>query len=267
MNAPATIAPKCALERHGFTHLSPSSLNTWINAPSLFVLEKLLGHRGGMGCAAHRGSATETGVSAGLFDHSLSVDDCVAVALPHYDKLTALSGDPKREDERKVIPGMVAQGLALRSHGRPIMPNGESRYGSGVQHKVEIRLEGVGVPVIGYLDWLYADEILDLKTTLRVPSAMSETHVRQASVYKTAHYDKRVRFFYVSDKKGEKHTLTREQYDQAMREMTCAAQRLERFLSLSDDPHELAAIVPHSSESFYFNDPATKAAAIQAYGY
>ncbi len=220
-----------------------------------------------MGCAAHRGTSVETGVSAGLFDHSLSLDDCLGVALPAYDRLTALSGDPKRDSERGNIKGMIAQGLQLRSHGVPIMPNGETRFGSGVQHKVEVRLEGVGVPIIGFLDWLYADEILDLKTTLRVPSAMSETHLRQAAVYKTAHMDRRVRFFYVSDKKAEKHTLTREQYDVAMRELTCAAQRLERFLGLSADPHELAAVVPHSSESFYFNEPTTKAKALEVFGF
>ena len=48
-----------AFEVHGLGHLSASSLNTWINAPSLWVLEKLLGHRGQMGVAAHRGMATE----------------------------------------------------------------------------------------------------------------------------------------------------------------------------------------------------------------
>lgn len=248
-------------ERHGIAHLSASSINSWLNAPSLFVLEKLLKFRGPMGASGHRGTATEAGVSAGLFDHALSAADCAAVALKAYDKLTALSGDPKRETERSNIPGMVAQGMALRSHGLPIRPN------SGDQHKIEIALEGVSVPIIGYVDWLYTDEILDLKTTMRVPSSMSETHLRQASIYKHAHFDKRVRFFYCSDKRSDKHTLTREQYDQAMREIVGAAQRLERFLALSDDPHELAAIVPHCSESFYFSEPTTKAKALEVFGY
>lgn len=256
-----------SFERHGIDHLSPSSINAWIGAPSLWVLEKLLKFRGQMGCAAHRGTATETGVSAGLFDHELTEDACVALALPHYDRLTALSGDPKRETERAVIPGMVKQGLALRAHGRPIMPNGESRFGSGVQHKVEVQLEGVAVPIIGYLDWLYEGEVIDLKTTHRVPSALSESHARQAAVYKTAHMDRRVRFFYTSDKKSEKHTLTRQQYDVAIRELTCAAQRLGRFLALSNDRYELAGLVPHSSESFYFNDPGTKSKAVEVFGY
>ena len=256
-----------AFEIHGITHLSPSSINAWIGAPSLWVLEKLYGFRGNMGCAAHRGTATEVGVSAGLFDQNIGADDCIELALKHYDKLTALNGDPKRESERAVIPGMVRNGLTLREHGLPHMPNEAARFGAESQHKITITLEGVGVPVIGYLDWLYDDEVLDLKTTLRVPSSMSEAHLRQASVYKTAHMDKRVRFFYCSDKKSEKHTLTREQYDVAMRELTGAALRLQRFVGVSNDKAELAAIVPHSTDTFYFNDQLAKAKAVEVFGY
>lgn len=249
-----------AFERHGLTHLSASQLNTWINAPSFWLLEKLLGFKSVMGCAVHRGSAVEDGVSMGLFDPQASEEACIEAALAAYDRKGALNPDERREIERNAIPGMVRQGLALREHGLPIRPN-------DFQHKVEVRLDGVSVPIIGYLDWLYAGEVLDLKTTLRVPSAMSEPHVRQAAIYKTAHFDKRIRFFYVSDKKSAKHTLTREQYDAAMRQITCAAQRLERFLSLSNDKEELAAIIPHSSESFYWGDPSAKARALEIYGF
>lgn len=248
-------------ERHNISHLSASQINCWLAAPSLWVLEKLLKHRGGMGCAAHRGTATEAGVSAGLFDPTLSVEDCVAVALPVYDKLTALNGDSKREAERALIPGMVAQGLALRSHGAPIRPN------NGDQHRIEIRLEGVSVPIVGFLDWEFADEVIDLKSTSRVPSAMSEPHLRQASIYKTSRMGKRVRFAYVSDKKIEKHTLTREQYDASIRQIVGAAQRLERFLGLSNDAAELAALIPHSTDTFFWSDPATRAKGAEVFGY
>lgn len=256
-----------AFERHQIDHLSPSSINSWINAPSLWVLEKLLKFKGQMGASAHRGTASEVGISLGLFDHSKMLDECIAAAMPVYDRLTSLSGDPKRENERAVIPGMIKQGLALRDCGLPHIPNEEARFGSGVQHKVSIELPGVSVPIIGYLDWLYDDLIIDAKTTLRVPSSMSETHLRQATVYKTAHPKRRVMFAYMSDKKMERHFLTREQFEQSTKELIGASMRLERFLGISDDPHELAAIVPHSSESFYFNDPATKAKAVEVYGY
>ena len=250
-----------AFDTHGVEHLSASQLNTWIAAPSFWVLNKLMGVKSPMGCAAHRGTATEAGVSAGLFDHALSAEDCTGIALPLYDRATALNGDPKRDSERAAISGMVAIALQeLRPRGVPMRPNGE-------QHRIEIRLEGVSVPIIGFLDWMYETEVIDLKTTLRVPSQMSDSHLRQATIYKVAIPDKRNRFFYTSDKKSVMHTLTREQYDKALMEITGAARRLERFLSLSTDKHELAALVPHSSESFYFSDSATKAEATRIFGY
>ena len=257
-----------AFERHSVDHLSPSAINSWINSPSLFVLERLLKFRGQMGASAHRGTATEAGVSIGLFDHGATLEACVTAALPVFDKLTALSGDPKREAERAVIPGMIKQGLTLREHGLPFTPNEEGRFGAAApQHKVEIRLEGVDVPVIGYLDWLYAEEVLDLKTTQRIPSSMSPTHRRQATVYKVGNMDRRVRFCYVSEKKIEKHTLTREEFDISLVELTGASQRLERFLSLSDDPLELAALVPHGTDNFYWSDAATAAKGREVFGY
>lgn len=250
-----------AFETHGLTHLSASQLNLWIAAPSLWVMEKLLKKRGGMGCAAHRGTAAEAGISAGLFDPSLSHEDCVAVAMPVYDRLTALSGDPKRDAERAVIPGMIQQGLALREHGLPIRPN------EGDQHKIEVRLEGVSVPIIGYLDWLYPEEVLDLKTTNKIPSEMSESHIRQAAIYKCAHYDKRIRFAYTSSKKMEKHTLKKDQYEKAIKQIQGSAKRLEKFLSLSRDPLELAEIVPHGTDNFYWSDATTKANGVSVFGY
>lgn len=247
-------------ERHGIDHLSASSINTWINAPSLWLLEKCMGHKSSVGCAAFRGTSAEAGISAALFDHELPLADAIDVALPMYDRLSGFSTDPKRADERLAIPGMIVEGLALRASGIPIAPNGD-------QHRIEINVEGLPVPIIGYLDWLYPTEIIDLKTTHRVPSSMAENHLRQASIYKTSHMDRRVRFFYASAKKSVMHTLTREEYSLAMAQVERAAIRLGRFLALSDDIAELAAIIPHNPDTFYFNAAATKAKALEVYGF
>jgi hypothetical protein len=249
-----------AFEQHGIDHLSASSINNWINVPSLWLLEKGMGFKSGVGCAAYRGTAAEAGISAALFNHELPLADAVDVALPIYDRLSAFSTDPKRADERLAIPGMIVEGMTLRGHGVPLPPNGD-------QHRIEIRVEGLPVPIIGYLDWLYPNEIIDLKTTHRVPSAMADNHLRQASIYQAAHEDKDVRFFYASSKKSCIHTLTREDYELAMAQVEGAARRLARFLALSGDMAELAAIIPHNSDGFYFNAPATKAKAVEVYGY
>lgn len=250
-----------AFEKHGLTHLSASSINLFCAAPSLWLLEKVMGVKGRVGCSAHRGSSVETGVSHGLFDHSVSPEECEAVALNQYDRLTALSGDDKREKERSVIPGMVRNGLGLREKGSPIRPN------MGDQHKIEIMLEGVPVPIVGYLDFEYADEIIDTKTTNAIPSVMPAAHARQFSIYKTAKMEKRMRGAYISSKRMDILTLDRDTYDRSMVEIAAMAKRMERFLSVSDDAQELAAIVSHDPSTFYWSDPAMKAEGVRVFGF
>lgn len=250
-----------AFEKHGIAHLSASQLNTFSAAPSLWVLEKLLKVKGRVGCSAHRGSSVESGVSHGLFDHSATQEECEAVALSQYDRLTALSGDDKRDKERGVIPGMIKNGLGLREKGNPIRPN------QGDQHKIEVILEGVPVPIIGFLDFEFADEVIDTKTTNAIPSAMPAAHARQFSLYKTAKMEKRMRGAYISSKRMDILTLDRDTYDRSMIEITVMAKRMEKFLSVSDDPQELAAIVNHDPSTFYWSDPAMKAEGVRVFGF
>ena len=250
-----------AFEKHNIGHLSASSLNTFSAAPSLWVMEKLLKVKSRVGCSAHRGTSVETGVSHGLFDPQASQEECEAVALQQYDRLTALSGDDKRDKERGVIPGMIRNGLGLRERGAPIRPN------EGEQHRIEVTFEGVPVPVIGYLDFEFATEVLDAKTTNAIPSALPVAHARQFSVYKTAKMDKRMRGAYISSKRMDILTLDRETYDRSIIEIVAMAKRMERFLSVSDDPQELAAIVSHDPSTFYWSDPATKAKGVEVFGF
>lgn len=250
-----------AFEKHGLTHLSASQINLFSAAPSLWLLEKVMGVKGRVGCSAHRGSSVETGVSHGLFDHSAAPEECEAIALAQYDRLTALSGYDKRDKERGVIPGMVRNGLGLREKGAPILPN------MGDQHKIEIMLEGVPVPIVGYLDFEYADEIIDTKTTNAIPSVMPAAHARQFSIYKTAKMGKRIRGAYISSKRMDILTLDRDTYDRSMVEIAAMAKRMERFLSVSDDAQELAAIVSHDPSTFYWSDPAMKAEGVRVFGF
>src|SRR5258708_850258 len=141
------------IDRH-----SPSSLNLFCASPSMFVLERVLGRRQPVGSPAHRGTAVEDGVTAGLLDPALPLDECAAVALKKYDAITALSGDRRREEYRETIPGMVTSALAeLRPYGVP----------SHTQGFIEWKPEGLRYPIVGYYDyhWQQHNITTDLKTT------------------------------------------------------------------------------------------------------
>ncbi len=255
---PAAVAASVArrafspFERHGIDHLSASSLNAWIAEPAFWVMSYLLNARPPVGCAAHRGTAAEAGISHGLFNPAASVTDCAILAMAKFDELAAGSADPKRDEERGNVAGMVREGLAvLRPYGVPTRPDDMH------QHRVEIRLDGVPVPIIGFLDfeWSRDGQLVDTKTTKRVPSSFdSGAHLRQGAIYQHARPNSAVRFAYLSDKKSAVHTLEPDAYRQAMRELEQAGRRLAKFLALSTDAHELAAMVTPNFDDFRWND-------------
>lgn len=247
---------------HGIDHVSASQANLFAAAPALWVLEKLLGHRSMPGCAAHRGTAAERGIEAGLFNLTMPVADYVAVALKEYDRLAALSGDPNKQKERNAIPGIVETALAeLRQYGMPTKPETER------QHKIEVRLDDVPVPVIGYLDFLWDGHgiLLDLKTQLRLASKIKEPHARQVALYVKARGNYQARIAYTTPNKIGVYALENASaHLEALRRIFIT---MNHFLAVSKDPQELAGIVCPDYGSFYWNDPATRAKGFETFGF
>lgn len=246
-----------AFERHGIGHLSASSLSTFAAEPALWVMEKLLKRRGQVGCAAHRGTAAEDGIVHGLLNPDASIEDCQALALVKYDQLSALSGDPKRQKERDAVAPIVATAIPeLRKYGIP----------DGVQLRIERRLEGVPVPFLGFVDlrWSQHGMLLDLKTQLRLSSEISPGHARQVALYAHGTNDAAGICYATPQKVGIYRLEDAATHTAAMANI---AKRLEAFLSLSADPHALAAAVCPNFESFYWGDPHTRALGKEIYGF
>ena len=68
------------------------------------------------------------------------------------------------------------------------------------QEKVEVKVEDLPVPVIGYIDFLFKDKIVDLKTTNRMPSNPTEAQKRQMALYSMAYPKEKCRLFFASSK-------------------------------------------------------------------
>lgn len=253
--------------RHGIDHLSPSSLNLWAAEPALWVMERLLGRRSPTSANAVRGRAVECGVHVGLMDPAKPVADCVAVACRLFDRSMVLESDPRREAERKRIPGYVEHGLAeLRQYGAP----------SAYQERVSIALDDVPVPIVGFIDWRFDAHglIVDLKTAERLPSAISNGHGRQGAVYAKAHGNYGTRFAYVKPVTGKKdgravvvYEMTGEEIDRHLAALREIAIRLGRFLALSTDPQELAGLLVPNYDAFYWTNPIARANGAAVFGF
>lgn len=236
-----------------YKHHSPSSLNLFAAAPAMWVLEKVLGLRQPVGVPAHRGVAVEDGVTLGLLKPDASLEACVDVAYTRYDTITAMSTDERRERYRANIPDMIKQALTeLRPYGVP----------SHTQGLVEWKPEGLTLPIIGYFDFHWSDHNIttDLKTTERMPSEVKVNHAKQVSLYVTSN-NAGARITYCTPKKCQTYAV--ENVDAHRAALYQVALRVEKFLSLSDDPQFYVDITAPDLESFYWGNPAARQLAYQ----
>ena len=235
---------------------SPSALNLFAASPSMFVLERVMGLRQPVGVPAHRGVAVEDGVTVGLLNPDASLQACVDVAYTRYDTLTAMSTDDRREKYRAAIPDMVSQALEeLRPYGVP----------SKVQGFVEWKPDGLKLPVVGYFDYEWAQHgiIVDLKTSDKMPSAIKIAHARQVGLYASSD-NMDARLTYVSPKKCVTYKLENiREHRESLRQI---AIKVEKFLSLSDDPKFFLSITSPDLDSFYWGSPSARQLSHEMWG-
>jgi hypothetical protein len=119
---------------------------------------------------------------------------------------------------------------------------------------------------LGFVDvgWTKHDIRLDIKTQLRLSSEISAAHARQVSLYvHGTNFTGRLGYFtplkcavYVLDDVP--------QHVNAVRQI---AIRMEKLLSISRDPQEIAGLVVPNYDSFYWSDSATRAMGQDTFGF
>ena len=207
-------------------HVSPSACNRFMSSPALYLQEYVFKLRSPVGPAAHRGSSCELGIVAGLVQGK-PLGECQNIALTEFDRLTALSPDPRKEKERGAVPKIVAMGIEeLKGYGPPTSTQGEVRW----------HVDGLGVPFKGFYDMAWANHgiITDLKTTLALPSKSATYQLENARDH--------------------------------MKSLERCALTIQRFLSLSKDKYELASLVIPDVDGFYYSDPQARQIAFDIWG-
>lgn len=248
-----------AFARHGLDHLSASSLNAFVRSPALWVMERLLKRSAPVGAAAHRGTAAERGVTLGLINPEATDEDCIAEAQACYRQFTALSTDPGRQKQGDAIPAIVTTALKeLRQYG-VLGPE-------DVQGKVMLDI-GLPVPLVGYFDFRWPEHgvLVDLKTALKCESRIKTEHARQVAVYKGAISDNLdARVAYATPKNIAVYGL--ENHRAHLDALARIGRTLERFLSISDDPADLAAIVIPDTDHWLCADERTRRNVFEVWG-
>lgn len=233
-------------EKHGLKHTSPSQINMWEESPAAWAASYLYGRKFSFGVAAQIGVLTES-VVASVLSESSTFDAALEYAKTTFNKNNALNPNVKDLERVNDIGVMATQAIeALKQYGRPDFTlNG--------QHKIEIICKGDGweLPVIGYIDFLYPSHglIVDLKTTMRMPSTMSGAHLRQGAIYQAAMGNKAVKFLYVTPKKCQSFDVDGAEH---LKEVKAILNRQEKMLA-AFDAEQLKQVLPINLGSFYWN--------------
>lgn len=233
-----------AFEKHGIKHLSASSLALYRNQPSLWVLQYLHGVKGEAGPSAWRGSAVEAGVDWAVMRPDDDFSVCFAKALERFE-LDALGdiGDEVTKERQAIEPILLQAVQIMRPLGMP----------TARQFKVEHWLDGIEVPIIGYIDYLYAEQLVDLKSTHRMPTEPRPDHAAQVTIYEEA-TGKTPLLAYATPKKAELKPVTPEQREEALWTIQKSATAVRAMLSIVESKEQAAALFVPDFKSFYWND-------------
>ena len=226
---------------HGINYLSPSSINTYISDTPMWVARYLFKVRSSSGASAVRGIASEFVLAnkykEGKFDYDLLNMKFMTLCTESMIDL----GDSKTEKER---------GL-LKRFGEVIDNNFDYNNLEDYQEKVEVQLDDLPVPIMGYIDFRFKDKIVDLKTSTRMPSQPTEAQKRQMALYSMAYPKNSVDLFFATPKEHKIFTL--KNLTSYKKQLEKVAYSIQKFLSISDDKHELASLVYPNLDSWMWN--------------
>jgi len=233
-------------KRHGIVHCSASQLNKWNACQGAWVAHYLFKQRvGSVSAAMYRGICSEEGVKS-VITKECNVEQAILKAQELFDQ-KMMFDDGSSGKERENIDPMIR--LAVEA----LEPYGEPEFTKGEQQQVSMDIEGDGwsLPFVGYLDFVFPEHglIIDLKTTLRMPTTMSKPHQLQRGFYAAARGNQDVRFLYVTPKKAE--IKSDGDPSTIMQEIKTTMARQERFLSLGDRDF-LKSVAHVTADSYYW---------------
>lgn len=239
-------------QKHGIKHLSPSSLLTYSNNPALWVGKYMFNWKDEAGPRAWLGNAVETGLHSWLH----SAPDCKERAFAAFEERAQGEVSNEIVEARNHLWPMVEQAtLAYASRKETSLPL--------YQVKCETWLDGIEVPLIGYLDLEWDDAIDDLKTTMACPTKPRDDHLAQLGMYLRARKKDKGNLCYVTPKRHNMIPVTLEETTAAYNSLIRSAKAVRHMLSMVRDKHDAVKIFAPDFSDFRWND-ATRKMALEA---
>lgn len=238
--------------KHGIRHLSPSSLLTYQSNPAMWVGKYMFGWRDEAGPRAWLGNAVE----AGLHSRFHGAADYKERAKTAFEMKAQGEVSEDIQEAFGHIEPMLYQAIeAYMNDIGPIKPL--------YQVKCEWWIDGIEVPVLGYLDFEWDHGIDDLKTTMSCPSKPRDDHLAQLGMYLRARKKDKGRICYVTPKKHNMIPVTIEETEQPFQSLIRSAKAIRHMLGMVRDKQDAAKIFAPDFSDFRWND-ATRKMALEA---
>lgn len=229
-------------EKFGIKHLSASSVNLWRSQPGLWAVRYLLKPDKDESPAIWRGNAVEKGLEAWIRGQSL--EDAQALALHQFEMNAQGDLSEDVEKERKCITEFVKQGTGILTPREDFL---------GCQHKIELWLDDISVPFIGFIDQLYPKCGKEIKTTHQLPSKPKPEHCRQVALYEVAKQRPFSLVYLTSKKSAEYPVENAKDHVEALRR---DAMSLERYLARCSTIEDAVACLPKDTDDFRWSNAA-----------
>ena len=230
-------------------HLSNSSLSLFISNPPKWVLNYLHKIRSKTNAAMARGTVSDHEIGRQV-DDPLPLQESIQRAVLEYDttikQLKKEDGFEVNEEKELKEKQNLAKYLELaiphyKNLGKP----------ESYQKKIELQLDEVPVPIIGYCDLTYKEGIVrDIKTTGRLLSEIPDSVNRQLSIYSTAldGYVPLVDYVVVNRSRQEVVTMQVNDVDKWMSQVKGAAIAMQNLLALGDLNEITSVMYPDFSD-------------------
>lgn len=249
----------------------------WFSASSLnkpqanFIFEKIylsdeqrqkiiVGENAALGTAVHE-------AIQGILCHGQDFDEAVEAAKLTFDFHPANKSEEKRVKFREDIEAMVHSGVNCLS---------QDFSGAQEERRIELELDGVVLPIIGYVDLFKDGKLAEIKTKAAragavkkdgtrswskgsIPKEPAMQHIMQSAIYWKA-TGAEPNIVYVSAEDSIIYTpencdkLSDEYLSYALDQIRSKAIRLQNLIAISNDPKVLASLLEPDFGSFYWAD-------------
>ena len=168
--------------RFAIKHLSATSMLQFRNDPALGIVYLVLGIREAGSPAMHRGTAVDEAIGS-LLTQSIDpdLDQLKRAAAKKYRAL--IENDPEHFNDRYVEQELRVL-LRCLEVCVPLMRSWEQP--SAYQKEICLQIDGIEVPVRGFIDLLYPSEGRELKSTVKPKREITQDHAFQISTYAMA---------------------------------------------------------------------------------